>query len=153
MKRKLTLISLLLLGVILGVTIERGTSLSKLVYHDPYLVFPKRTSLHYCLCIEENPERYNELLDKAEKINDELAEETARFLEKRGLMSSDLAAVIQVNRNGNTTTRVWCSNRTPEVTNLGEEYFSLVEKYDARYDTLLSSFHPRVDEDENDAAE
>jgi len=131
----------LFLGLVLGVVAERVFSLTKLVHHDPYIVIPDRVSIHYCTCVEENPARYNMLLDGAERINADLSEETDRFLRIHGLRSSDLTAVIQVNRNGNTTTRVWCSNRTPKVTGLAAEYLVLVEKYNAQYGALLSGLH------------
>jgi hypothetical protein len=140
MKKALIILFTLVVGVLVGIVLEKH-KLTESVYHDAYVGQAESDITHYCGCIEDNPESYNDLLDEVEKINDDLDAATRDFLAQNGLKPFDMCAVLRITRNGNPRMSVWCSNRTPKVTSLFDGYSDVTSIYHARYMKLLNNLH------------
>jgi hypothetical protein len=140
MKRIALAFGILLVGVVLGAIVEKHKWI-ELVWADAGWVEKEPIVIHYCGCIQDNPESYNALLDEAERINDEVANVTKQFLKRNHLNSSDFSAVIRVTKNGNPRVAVWCSHRSPRITELNSNYRELVSPYFKQYWSRFSEVH------------
>lgn len=140
MKRISLVFGILLVGIVLGAIAEKH-KWSELIWEAADRVDEEPIVVHYCGCIENNPESYNTLLDEAERINDAIAKETNRFLKQNNLKSFDFSAVIRVTINGNPRVAVWCSHRSPKISKLYPSYRELVSPYFKQYRSRFNEVH------------
>jgi hypothetical protein len=143
MKRIALAFGILLVGIVLGAIVEKH-KWTELVWKDADWVVEEPIVIHFCGCIQDNPESYNTLLDEAERINHEIAKATNHFLKHNNLKSSDFAAVIRVTTNGNPRVAVWCSHRSPRITELYSTYRELVSPYFKQYWSRFSEVHEEL---------
>lgn len=146
MKRIALAFGILLVGIVLGAVAEKH-KWTELVWVDADWVVQEPIVIHFCGCIQDNPESYNTLLDEAERINDEIAKASKLFLKQNNLKSLDFSAVIRVTKNGTPRVTVWCSHRSPRVTQLYSNYRELVHPYFKQYWATFNSIHEEFSQD------
>jgi hypothetical protein len=134
---------ILLVGIVLGAIAEKH-KWTELVWEDADWVVEEPIVIHYCGCIQDNPESYNALLDEAERINEEILEATKLFQKRNNLKTFDFSALIRVTSNGNPRIVVFCSHRSPRISALYSNYRKMVspyfEQYRARFDEIHEEF-------------
>ena len=133
LKKTLCIVSVLTIGIILGSLYERNS-------HSP-IRSSHSSSVHYCSCIEDNPESYNSLLVEVERINSELETAIENFVANNSLRGSYIA-ILRITKNGDPITFDLVTDRDiDEVIYL--EFKQLVGSYFSQYDQVIADVHTK----------
>ena len=107
----------------------------------PSPIITESTTIHYCLCISDQPEYQSAILDASNNIDDLIQEKNEEFNTKHGLRNGDFSACFIPRGNGSYSIRIWCSNRDCGVADLLSEYRSHIDSLLAPHRKIMKEAH------------
>jgi hypothetical protein len=76
--------------------------------------------------LDEKPGYGRKIIDASNEVNELIRQQSEKFKEEHGMMSSDFDAGFIPTGNGNYTLKIWCSNRSGVVEGMFSEYERIV---------------------------
>jgi len=93
-----------------------------------YPLSSEESVVHYCSCVQDNPQNQILVLNAAYTVNELITDRTLTFTNEHNLFPTDFNAAFIPLDNGNYSLKTWSSNRTSKIYNLYNNYTKLVEE-------------------------
>jgi hypothetical protein len=117
------------LGLSIGLTFKR------------YPISGRTSVVHYCSCIEDQPEYQSRILHASSKVNAQIENKTKEFAENHQISGNDFHAQFVPLGNGNYEMVFWCSNRTRKIGDLYEAFLKTIEPCLEPHTKVLDQAH------------